>query len=174
MSTIQRVNFELVTSVVSLLPKDFALADKTLADPLNSANPFIDGEWFIIDANYKAAVACDRSGAGNVATQTAYPIWAEKGRWDTQAMSEKKVPLLFLGDYEADTRVFDASAVVSGGAAITTVGQPLKVASITLGAFVKIGLVGAVAGDGEPIVGRVTRLPAQNGGKLRFVRAHTI
>ena len=89
-------------------------------------------------------------------------------------MSGRKVPLIFIGRFEADTRIFDAAVALSGGAAITTVGQPLKVASITIGGKIVCGLVGAVAADGEPIVGRVTRLPANNGGKLRFVSASTI
>jgi hypothetical protein len=80
-----------------------------------------------------------------------------------------------MGEYEADTRIFDATATVhTNGVAITAVGQPLKVASITIGTRVYVGLVGhgAIGGaDVDPIVGRVTRLPANNGGKLRFIRA---
>lgn len=173
MSTIQRINFSPVSDILPVQRRDFGLADKTLANP-SGANPLVDGEWMVIDSNYKAAVACDRSAAGNVATQTAYVVFAESGRFDIQSMAETKVPLLYLGDYEADTRIFDAAAAVSGGAAITFVGQPLKVASIDIGGIIKIGLVGAVAGDGEPIVGRVTRLPANNGGKLRFRSASSI
>jgi hypothetical protein len=86
-----------------------------------------------------------------------------------------KVPLLFLGDYEADTRIYDATATVGSGAAITTVGQPLKVASVDIGGKIVCGLVGhGGAADAHPIVGRVTRLPASNGGKLRFVRASSL
>jgi len=173
MSTVQRVNFEPFSDLLATQRRDFSLADPTLADP-NGANPLVDGEWMIIDNSYKAAVACDRSGAGNVATQTSYPVYAEQGRSDIQAMSRKAVPLIWQGFLEADTRIFDATAVVSGGAAITFTGQPLKVASITISGLVKIGLVGAVVGDGEPIVARVTRLPAVNGGKLRFRLASSI
>lgn len=167
MSTIQRVNFEPLSDLLKTQIRDYALADKTIADPLNAA-AFVDGEWFIIDTNNKAARACAINAAGNFPTQTSYPVFAERGRSDVLAMSGRKIPLIVMGQYEADTRIFDASLVVSGGAAITFVGQPLKVASISIGGKVVVGLVGAVAGDGEPIVGRVSRLPANNGGKLRF------
>jgi hypothetical protein len=173
MSTIQRVNFEPVSDLLKTQVRDFGLADKTIADPLN-ASAFVDGEWFIIDSSYHAARAVAINAAGNVAAQTSYPIFAERGRTDVLANSARKVPLLFLGDWEADTRIYDATAVVSGGLAITTVGQPLKVASISIGGKIVSGLVGAQAGDGEPIVGRVTRLPQNNGGKLRFLKASSI
>jgi len=173
MSTIQRVNFEPVSDLLKTQVRDFALADKTIADPLN-ATAFVDGEYFIINSSYQAARAASVAGNGNFPTQTSYPVFMERGRSDVLASAARKIALIFLGDWEADTRIFDATAVVSGGAAITFVGQPLKVASLTIGSKIVCGLVGAVAGDGEPIVGRVTRLPANNGGKLRYVRASTI
>jgi hypothetical protein len=167
MSTIQRVNFEPLSDLLKTQIRDYALADKTIADPLN-ALAFVDGEWFTIDTNNKAARAASVAGAGNVATQTSYPIFAERGRSDVLAMSGRKVPLIVMGQWEADTRIFDAAVALSGGAAITFVGQPLKVASINIGGKIVTGVVGAVAADGEPIVGRVSRLPANNGGKLRM------
>lgn len=173
MSTIQRVNFEPISDLLKTQVRDFPLADRTIADPLN-ASAFVDGEWFIVDATGKAARAAAIGGAGNVATQTSYPIFAERGRSDVLAMSGRKVPLIFIGRFEANTRIFDAAATFSGGAAISAVGQPLKVASISIGGKIVTGLVGAVAGDGEPIVGRVTKLPATNGGWLRFVSASTV
>lgn len=173
MSTIQKVNFEPVSDLLKTQVRDFALADKTIAEPLNTT-ALVDGEWFVIDTNYKAVRAASVAGAGNVATQTSYVCFAERGRSDVLASAARKIPLVLMGDYEADTRIFDASVALSGGAAITTVGQPLKVASISIGGKIVCGLVGAVAGDAEPIVGRVTRLPANNGGKLRFIKASSI
>lgn len=173
MSTIQKVNFEPVSDLLKNQVRDFALADRTIAEPLNTT-AFVDGEWFILNTSYQAARACAINAAGNFPTQTSYVLFAERGRTDVLASSARKVPLILMGDYEADTRIFDATLVVSGGAAITFVGQPLKVASIDIGGKIVCGLVGAVAGDAEPIVGRVTRLPANNGGKLRFIRGSSI
>lgn len=173
MSTIQRINFEPVSDLLKTQVRDFALADKTIAEPLN-ATALVDGEWFILNTAYQAVRAASVAGAGNFPTQTSYPAFCERGRSDILAMSQRKIPLIFMGDFEADTRIFDAALVVSGGAAITFVGQPLKVASISIGGKIVCGLVGAVAADGEPIVGRVTRLPANNGGKLRFIKANSI
>jgi hypothetical protein len=174
MSTVQRVNFEPVSDILPVQRRDFGLADKTLADP-HGANPLVDGEWMVIDSNYRAAAAASRASAGTAATQTSYVCFAEAGRYDVQSSAERKLPILFMGSYEADTRIFDAAAVIGSGAAITTVGQPLKVATVTLSGLVKVGLVGhGGAADAHPIVGRVTRLPASNSGKLRFVRASSI
>lgn len=173
MSTIQRINFEPVSDLLKTQVRDFALADKTIAEPLNTT-ALVDGEWFTINTAYQAVRAASVAGAGNLATQTSYPVFAERGRSDVLAQSQRKIPLIFMGDFEADTRIFDAAVALSGGAAITFVGQPLKVASISIGGKIVCGLVGAVAADGEPIVGRVTRLPANNGGKLRFIKASSI
>lgn len=172
-STVQKVNFEPCSNILATQLRDFALATKTLSDPLNAVS-LVDGEWMVIDDAYKIARATDIAALNALATQTSYPLFAERGRYDVRAQADTKMPIIFMGELEADTRIFDAAAAIGGGAAITFAGQPLKVATISIGTRYYCGLVGAVAGDGEPIVGRVTRLPAANGGKLRFIRAHTI
>lgn len=174
MSTVQRVNFEPASDILATQRRDFALNDPTLADPLNAV-ALVDGEWLIINATYKIVRATNIASVGDPALQTSYVLFAEKGRYDVQALSQRKMPIVFMGDYEADTRIFNAAVSIGSGAAITTAGQPLKVATITIGARNYTGLVGhGGAADAHPIVGRVTRLPAVNGGKLRFVRADNI
>ena len=173
MSTVSRINFEPRSDILAVQRIDFSLADKTLSNPTNPV-ALTDGEWMVIDNQYKAARAADVATPDTLATQSSYLVFAERGRNDVQAMSRKAVPLLWIGGYEGDTRIFDASVALGGGAAITAVGQPLKVATITIGTRNFVGLVGAVAGDGEPVVARVTRLPADNGGKLRFRTASSI
>ena len=141
MSTIQKVNFEPVSDILATQRRDFALADRTLADPLAS-NALVDGEWFIIDSSYKAARAVAINAAGNVATQSSYIVFGERGRSDVLAMAQRKIPLIWFGEFEADTRIFDATAAYGGGAAITSVGQPLKVASIDIGGKIVMGAHG--------------------------------
>lgn len=172
MSTVQRINFEPVTDVLPLHRRDFALADTTLADPLNTTTGTVDGEWMTLDSSYKLIRAASIAGAGNQATIRSFPLWAERGRYDVQAIASRKMPIIFLGQYEFDTRIFDAAAVVNGGLAITTVLQPLKVASITIGTRNYTGLVGTQYSSADPVVGYVTRLPAANGGKLRFISGY--
>ncbi len=114
MSTVHKVNFEPRTSVLSLLVRDYPLADPTLANPLNAV-AFVDGEWFVV-VNKKAQRAADitvlgTAGAGGRATIPSFPIWAERGRTDVQAMASTKVPLARGSDWEADVRIFDATAV---------------------------------------------------------------
>ena len=174
MATIQKVNFEPVTDILPVQRRDFALADKTLSDPLNAV-ALVDGEWCTIDSNYKlvrgAAIGTlATAGAGGRASVRCFPLFAERGRYDVRAMAEVKMPLLWRGDYEFDTRVFDATAAAGSGAAITTVMQWLKVGTILIGTRNYVGLVGhGGSADTDPVVGLVTRLPASNGGKLRFI-----
>lgn len=172
MSSIQKVNFEPVSDILPIWRKDLSLADPSLAEPLNAV-ALIDGEWMTIDGSYKWARAAAIATPGTVATVRSFPCFLERGRTDRQGMAERKTTCLFRGEYEADTRVYDASVALSSGAAITTVMQPLKVATITIGTRNYVGLVGhGGAADTSPVVGYVTRLPAVNGGKLRFISGY--
>lgn len=171
MSTVGRVNFEPVSDILPVQRRDFPLADPTLADPQNAVR-LTDGEWMTLTSAYQIARAATITNVGEAATLESFPVFAEAGRYDVQATAERKTVVLFLGDYEFDTTIFDASVAIGSGAAITTVLQPLKVATVTIGTRNYVGLVGhGGAGDAQLIVGRVTRLPANNGGKLRFKRA---
>lgn len=164
MSTVQRVNFEPVSDLFLTQRRDYPLADPTLANPLNAA-ALVDGEWVKLDTAGKLLRAATFASVGDPATAPSTPLWSERGRSDTQSV--RKHTTLVGGWYEADTRIFDAAATIGGAAAITTVGQALKVATVTIGARNYCGLVGALNTD-PYIVGYVTKLPANNGGKLRF------
>lgn len=183
MSTVQRINFELVSDVIPIVRRDFALAVPNLSDPYN-ADCLIDGEWMVVNDAYKLRRATDITAAGTKALNDAgtkrirsFALFAERGRTDVQALSSRKNIILFGGWFEADTRIFDAAAKSSGGAetqypAIAYVGQPLQVATVTVGTRSLSGLVGADVDSFTSnipfIVGWVTRLPANNGNKLRF------
>lgn len=174
MSTVTKINFEPVTDILPVQRRDFPLAVPALADPLNAA-ALVDGEWMTLNSSYQIVRATDITvaaggGATGRASVLCFPLWAERGRYDVRAMSGTKMPILFRGDYEFDTRIFDATVVATGGLAITTVMQPLSVATITIGSRAYTGLVGTqISNTAMPIVGYVTKLPANNGGKLRFI-----
>lgn len=169
MSTIQKVNLEPVSDILPVHRRDFALADKTLSDPLN-ALALVDGEWMTLDTNYNLVRASTITDDTNSASVKSFPLFAERGRYDTRAIADVKMPVLFLGQYEMNTRVFDATAVLGSGAAITTVLQGLKAGTIVIGGRNYTGLVGHGGHtDNDPVVGFVTRLPASNGGRLRFM-----
>lgn len=173
MSTLQRINFTPVSDVLPIQRRDFALNDPTLANPTNPTC-LVDGEWFSLNTSYQAVRACSITGTVGTtyAAVRSFPVFAEKGRYDVQAMSLNKIPLLYRGDYEFDTRIFDAAATVHSGAAITYIMQPLKVALINFSGRNFVGLVGhgtPGGGDVDPIVGYATRLPSSNGGQLRFI-----
>lgn len=174
MSSIEKINFEPLSDILHTQRRDYPLADPNLADPLNSL-ALVDGEWLVLDANFKLVRAADIAAAGNLATSTSWVNFMERGRYDRRALSQTKNTIIQLGDYIADTRIYDATVALGSGAAITAVMQPLKVASIQIGTKIVTGLVGhGGAADASPIVGRVLRLPANNGGKLMFERASSI
>ena len=180
MSTLQRINFTPVESILPLSRRDFPLADKTLANPLNAVC-VVDGEWMTLNSSYQLIRATDITvvgttylPGGSVAIPRAFPQFAERGRYDVQSLSSAKMPILWRGEYEFDTRIFDATAVCNGGAAITYPLQPLKCATITFGGRNFCGLVGhgALSTDVDPVVGYVTKLPSANGGQLRFISGY--
>lgn len=173
MSTVQRVNFEPVSDINPIHRRDFPLSDSTLSNPLNAV-ALVDGEWMTLDNTAgpsfgKLVRAADVTTPGDPATKVSFPLFAERGRYDVQAIADRKMPVLFLGQYEFNTRIFDATAVVGAGAAITAMLQPVKVATITIGSRNYVGLVGSAYADNAAIVGYVTRLPSGNGGQLRFM-----
>lgn len=170
MSTVQKVNFEPVSDINPIHRRDVPLADPTLANPGNAVC-LVDGEWMTLDNNGKLVRGSNVAVAADPATKLCFPLFAERGRYDVQAMAERKMPILFLGQYEFETRIYDAAANSGGGTnpAIASVLQPLRVATIALGGRNYTGLIGGALNDNVPIIGYVTRLPASNGGKLRFI-----
>lgn len=144
-----QTNFSLVTDVQSLIRRDFDVADTTLVNP-TVANPIIDGEFVFVDSSYKLV----RGTAGAI----GWAVFNERGRFDVQAI--KKLTVLFANPYEADTRVFTSAGLTLGGA--------LQIASnVSYDGQTKSGLANFSSGV---TIGYVTRLPANNGGKLRFLQ----
>jgi hypothetical protein len=143
------VNFTLVSDLQLLIRRDFPLYDKTLADP-NGTNPLVDGEFMNLNSAYQLIRGVDGS--------LGWVCFAERGRFDVQAL--RKTTVLFGMTYEADTRVFTS-------AGLTLLGKLQVSASVSLDGKTKSGLANYSSGE---VIGYVTRLPANNGGKLRFIQ----
>lgn len=173
MSTIEQENFRPVGDLNPYQVRDFSIADKTLINPLNAAC-LVDGEWLRVQDDGKTCVRAAAIGVlGELATKISYPLWAEKGRTDIQAMSRRGLPLVYMNDWEFETRIFDAAVALGSGAAITFVGQMLKVATIAIGGVNRTGLVGhGGAADSSPVVARVSKLHTTNGGWLRILKSY--
>jgi hypothetical protein len=148
------INFKLVSDFTMIQRRSFELVDPEILKPAN-ANPLLDGEWLQMHAtNHKM-----QRGSGDAGADTPSWVWfAEQGRYETQAI--KKGPILYLGEFEADTKIFD-------GTGLTTAGQPLMVADVTIGGLTRRGL--KLRTGTNHIVARVVRLSANNGGFLRFI-----
>ncbi len=169
-STVQKVNFEPVSDITPLWLRDLALADPNLADPLNAV-AIVDGEWLTLDTNYKWVRTTDITNLASISAVKSFPCFSERGRSDRMGMSQKKTDAIFRGEYEFDTRIYDSAV----GTPITTVMQPLKVRTIAIGTRNFSGLVGhAGSADTDAVVGFVTKLPASNGGKLRFISGYRV
>jgi len=143
------VNFTLVSDLQLLQRRDFPLYDKTLADP-NGTNPLIDGEFMNLNSAYQLIRGADGS--------VGWTVFAERGRFDVQAL--KKTTVLFGNTYEADTRVFTTTN-------LTLLGKLQISQSVDVDGKTKSGL--AIFSSGE-CIGYVTRLPANNGQRLRFIQ----
>ena len=142
----------LISPVLPVDRRDFYLTDPTILNP-NNANPLLDGEWLELDSDYKA-----KRGSASPSATVSYQVFAERGRYDTQAIG--KVPLLFIGAYEAETSVYTSTGLA--------VNNYLVVDDVTVGGQTKRGLVKIPAGAGEYlVVGVVTRVLT---GKIRYVK----
>lgn len=132
----------LITEVLPVHRRDFYVANPALLNPGN-ANPIVDGEWLTLDTAYKAI-----RGAGEAAVPS-WQVFAERGRYDTQAIG--KVPLLFLGGYEAETKVANLTGM--------DVGDGLVVADVTFQSLTRRGMAVLGAGAGNHLIfGYVTRV----------------
>lgn len=132
----------LISEVLPIQRRDFYVADPTVLNP-NGSNPLLDGEWMEIDSNYKLV-----RGSGEEAT-IAWQVFAEKGRYDTQAVG--KVPVLFQGGYEAETKIVTLTSIV--------VGSLLMVTDVTFQSLTRRGLALAATGTGEHLIyGYCTRV----------------
>ena len=114
-----KVNMNMVTEVQPIQRRDFEPETLGLINPHNPGTPadpiyLLDGEFLTFNNEYKlnregpnpgspAAVGgalLDPTGADTAAKVPCYPLWAERGRWDVQAI--RKMPVLFIGPFEAD------------------------------------------------------------------------
>lgn len=140
----------LISEVLPMQRRDFYVEDPTLLNPLN-ANPLLDGEFLEINANYKLA-----RGSSEQA-KPAWQVWAERGRYDTQAIG--KTTVLFIGGYEAETSVYTSTGLA--------VGDALVIDDVTVGGVAgKRGVVKLGVGSGQHMVyGYVTRILT---GRVRF------
>ena len=164
-ATVGKTNFEPYRDMMGVERAVKQLADGDLANPLNAV-ALVDGEWLTIDANDRWVRATDIASADDEASARSWPLWNELGRTDVQATGERRTVCLWGGFWEFETRIWE-NGVVGGGLALAML-NPVKVVTITIGTRNYSGLMGSQASDSTVhFVRYVTRLPADNGGKLR-------
>jgi len=145
-------NFKLISEFQPIQRRPFGLGDPDILNP-NDTEPLLDGEFLELDSSYKMV-----RGSGSPATVPSFAYFAERGRYEVQAI--QKGPFLYLGQYEAETLIMDSSGI--------TLGEALEVDTVTVGAATWLrGLVQKTTGY---VIGYATKLPANNNGWLRFIR----
>lgn len=154
MSTNDR-RFEVVypTSWDRLMRPAMEVADKDILNPQVASPkvPLMDGEFMTENSEYKLIRATDT-------TAPAY-AWLEwKG--DMGVQGSGRGAILKGGTYEADTIMFLGTSLV--------LHSPLMVGSVTVDGLTHSGLI--LRTGSNLILGYVTRLSANNGGRLRFLQ----
>lgn len=153
-------NLILVTEMQTLIRRDFIVYDNSILNPLfsGSGGPLLDGEWLELDTvSYKL-----KRGATGSQSRAVYPVFVERGRYDTQAIG--KVTVLMLNEFEAESKIVNLAGLA--------VGDHLKVDDVTIGGvsgkrgLLRAGANGKGAG-GDVIVGTVTKVLPD---RVRFVR----
>lgn len=129
------------------------VADKDLLNPLVASPkvPLMDGEFVSENSEYKLIRATDQAAP-------AYALIEWRGAHEVQAAG--KVAILRGGTYEADTIVYDSTSLVLHSA--------LMHGDCTVGGLTRRGLL--LRTGSNLILGYVTKLPATNGGRLRFIQ----
>ena len=145
------LQFKLVSEFVPLGIRAFELVTPAILNPLN-VNPLVMGEFLEL-AGYKM-----QRGSGDSEVPTAC-YYQSQGSYDVQGLG--KGPFLFMGPYEADTKIMNPTDLAENMA--------LMVTDVDMGGgILKRGLAKWTAT--HHIIGYVTRLPADNNGYLRFRR----
>lgn len=131
--------------------------------------PLLMGEFLRLKPDGKAMRHIDPSAAETANLDDCpevpvYMMFAEKGRTDLQVA--RRVPLMFLGAYVAETKLIHSTCAF-------VLGEELYVGNVKPAGFTHCvqGLIGKslAAGSCTFPIGRVLKLPADNGGWLRFV-----
>lgn len=148
--------FEVVypTSWDRLMRPSLEVADKDILNPTvpSPKVPLMDGEFLTENSEYKLVRASDP-----LAPSYAWLEW----RGDLGVQGAGKGAVLKGGTYEADTIVFDPASLV--------LHSPLMIsASVMVAGLARSGLV--LRTGSNFIIGYVTKLPATNGGRLRFLQ----
>lgn len=103
-----KVGMTLITPYQDLITRDFSVLESL--DP-NAAAPMKDGEWLSLSATEGTLCRPGHADAKpatvndtNPAVGPIWPVFTERGRYDTQAVG--KVTVLFGGAFEADFKMW--------------------------------------------------------------------
>lgn len=106
---LRKVHFQLITPYLNLEVRDFELdftgnhmpgsvlpTDYLEDDDATATHPILDGEFLTLTDAGKAVRPAD-----GVVTLPSFPVYAERGR--SELMAINKVPLIYMGSFEAET-----------------------------------------------------------------------
>lgn len=99
-------NFRVTVGLENLVRRDYPMYVPGLLSPFD-AKPLTEGEWLELDSSKRLI-----RGTGEGVKLLQFPVHTEKGRYDTQALGKANV--IYLGQYEFITKVFDATSLSAG------------------------------------------------------------
>jgi len=143
---------DVLSYVSSQHRRDFSVVDGDLLDPLSTSPLCLEqGEWVAPDADglYERVTGSVRNCA---------QVWTQKGDVGAQALD--KVCVFYIGEYEAETDMYDSAETYA-------MGEPLTAKTVTIDAEDRAGLTNDVTGGTDYIVGYVVKVPGDS-GKLRY------
>lgn len=171
----KKVNFQLVTPYLNLDVRDFDVdfaGNSMPADILpNTDKALIDGEWMMLSAGGKKVTRGFNADLSTPVGVPCFPLYAEKGRTELMALS--KVPVIWMGSFEADTHLYKSSdSAMALGARLVVMGvnKAGGIDGTELGTALIHSVVAANAYAADPTtnghtVGFVTRTKAANGSR---------
>lgn len=142
----------ILSNVSSVRRQDFSVADSDLLNPLSTSPLALEqGEWVTLDSDGLVARV-------TASVRSSYQLWSPRGDMGAQALG--KASIVFIGDYEAETDMYDSAETYA-------VGEPLTAKTVTIDTESRAGLTNDVDGGTDYIVGYVTKVPGDS-GKLRY------
>ena len=135
--------------------QNLEVANLELLNPVSdSVVPLIDGELVQIGANYQFV-------RGTTANFAQPSFFAVEDRGSHNVRASRKLAAVMGGTFTADTLVWDGAPALGGA---------LEMATITDARFGGVARAGLQPVTTGLVIGYCTKLPAINGGRLRFIQ----
>lgn len=107
-------NVSIISGLEYVDRRDYYLTIPDILSPLytGTGGPLVEGEWLVLGTDQKLRRNVTGSAPHEETFVNTFMVWAENGRFDTQAI--QKVPVIRWDQFEAVTYVVDTTGLVEG------------------------------------------------------------